>query len=495
MVSLSLEVFMRNLGRLVVLCTMCLVLTACQSNHLSSYATPATPTTQPVNTDLRLLQNIHKHTLDNGLKIIIKEDRRAPVVMTQLWYGVGSNDEPIGKGGISHFLEHLMFKDTPKVSGDEFSRLISHHGGQANAYTSTDVTVYHELLPANVYTLALELEANRMKNIQFKPDQIASERQVIQEERRVRTDDNPHAKAFESLQAFIYGDTPRGRPIIGSMADISNLSIDDLKNWYATWYVPNNATLVIVGDVDKDEALAQIQKYFANIPKGNPPPKRNPNQFIHADDLFVGKGTTGTRHIDIHEAVQVPSLILAWQTPSLSSLRLSGHLNPQSYKEQLALGLFSDVLSGGNSSRFAKNLIKTQAVSFASADMEQPIYGDGLFIISATPKAGVSLDKTKELILDELHRTMTDPIAQSELDRSMVSIKTALIFASEGVAGQAQIFGQLHQQNISIDDIKQELAILPTITTDQIRQAGKKYLTAERMYSAYILPKSPNTGK
>lgn len=388
-----------------------------------------------------------------------------------------------------------MFKDTPKVSGDAFNRLISHHGGQTNAYTNTDVTVYHEILPANRYVLALELEANRMKNLLFKSEQIQSERQVIQEERRVRTDDNPHAKAFETLQAFIYGDTPRGRPVIGSMADIENLTIDDLQNWYATWYVPNNATLVIVGDVDKDDALTQIQKYFADIPRGNPLPKRQLDQFIHADDLFVGKGATGTRHIDIHEAVQVPSLILAWQTPSLSSLRLSGHFNAQNYKEQLALGLFSDVLSGGNSSRFAKNLIKTQAVSFISADISQPIYGDGLFIISATPKAGVSLDETKRLILDELHRTMTDPIAQSELDRSMIGIKTALVFASEGVAGQAQIFGQLHQQNISIDDVKQELAILPTITADDIKQAGKKYLAPERMYSAYILPKSPHTGE
>lgn len=487
---------MKRFGRLFVLCAVGLILTACQSHQLPHHdATPAT--LLPANTDLRLLQNIHKHTLDNGLNIIIKEDRRAPVVMTQLWYGVGSNDEPVGKGGLSHFLEHLMFKDTPKVSGDAFNRLISHHGGQTNAYTSTDVTVYHEILPANRYALALELEANRMKNLLFKSEQIQSERQVIQEERRVRTDDNPHAKAFETLQAFIYGDTPRGRPVIGSMADIENLSIDDLQNWYATWYVPNNATLVIVGDVDKDDALTHIKKYFADIPKGNPPPKRQPEQFIHADDLFAGKekGAVGTRHIDIHEAVQVPSLILAWQTPSLSSLRLSGHFNAQNYKEQLALGLFSDVLSGGNSSRFAKNLIKTQAVSFISADISQPIYGDGLFVISATPKAGVSLDETKRLILDELHRTMTDPIAQSELDRSMIGIKTALVFASEGVAGQAQIFGQLHQQNINIDDVKQELAILPTITADDIKQAGKKYLTPERMYSAYILPKSPHTGE
>lgn len=444
--------------------------------------------TAPKN-ELKLFANIHKYTLDNGLKIIIKEDKRAPVVMTQIWYGVGANDEPAGKGGLSHFLEHLMFKDTPKVSGDAFSRLISHYGGRTNAYTNADVTVYHEILPANRYALALELEANRMKSVLFKPEQIESERQVVQEERRSRTDDNPQALAFEQLRAFIYGDTPRARPVIGSMTDIENLTIDDLQNWYATWYVPNNATLIIVGDVDKDEALAHVKKYFGDIAKGDPVPQRNMADFIHPDDILMGKGGVSKRHVIIKEAVQVPSIILAWQTPSLSSLRFGGHFNEQNHKELVALGLFSDVLSGGASSRFSKNLIKKEHVTSVNAHLTQPTYGDGLFIVGITPKAGADLDKTKQLVLDEIKRTMTDPIAQTELDRSMVATKTGLIFASEGVSGQAQIFGELNHQNITYDDIQKELAMLPTISPDEIKNAGKKYLSDERMYSAYILPK------
>lgn len=480
---------------LAILVGLSLSLSACQTWHQTNQASPNLSTHKPdhgitaAKTHLRLFQNIHEHTLDNGLKIIIKEDRRAPVVMTQIWYHVGANDEPMGKGGLSHFVEHLMFKDTPKVSGDEFSRLISHYGGSANAYTNSNVTVYHESLPANRYELALELEADRMKNILFKPDQIESERQVIQEERRSRTDDNPQAKAFERLLAFIYGDTPRGRPVIGSMADIHSLSMEDLQTWYATWYVPNNATLIIVGDVNKDDVLRHAQKYFGSITKGNTPPTRNLADFIHPDDVFMGKGGVSERHLVIEEAVQTPSIVLTWQIPSLSSLRLGGHFNEETHRELLALGLFGDVLSGGSSSRFSKNLIKKELVSSVAAYAQQSAYGDSLFTVSITPKAGADLDATKELVLDEIKRTMTDPIAQTEVDRSLIALKTGLIFVSDGVSGQAQIIGQQNHQNISVDDVQRELDLLPTISFDEIQNAGKRYLTDDRMYTAYILPK------
>ena len=475
-----------------------LSLTACQhmtpTPHTSTVMPQAVPAGIPQD-ELKLLSNIFEYTLDNGLQVVIKEDKRAPVVMTQMWYGVGANDEPVGKGGLSHFLEHLMFKDTPKVSGDEFSRLISHYGGHNNAYTSSDVTVYHEILPANRYALALELEANRMKNIQFKPEQIQSERQVVIEERRVRTDDNPMAKAWERFSSFVYGDTPRGRPIIGSMEDIHGLTMADLKHWYATWYVPNNATLVIVGDVDKDEALAHVKKYFGSIAKSRSVPVRDPSHFIHADDLHAGKGDVSERHITIKEAVQVPTLILAWQAPTLSGLKLTNRQTDANERELLALGLFNDVLSGGASGRFATNLVKKQLVSSAYSSYDSLGYGDGFFVVIATPKAGASLDETKRLVLDEIKRTMTDPMYQKELDRSVIAKKTALVFASESVSEQASLLGTLKNENIPYHKIQEELDILPNIDTDEIKHAGKKYLRDERMYSAYILPKDEKDEK
>lgn len=461
-------------------------LTACQT------ITPQNPTNPAVSASsdntFRMIENVHEYTLDNGLKVIIKEDKRAPIVMTQIWYKVGSNDEPLGKGGISHFLEHLMFKDTPKVSGDEFSRLVSHYGGSNNAYTNTDVTVYHEVLPANRYPMALELEANRMQNILFKPEQIQSERQVVLEERRVRTDDNPNAKAHETFLGFFHGDMPRGRPVIGSVADINNITLEDLQTWYQTWYTPSNATLVMVGDVNKDEALGHIKKYFGHIPS-HPVPKRDFNQFLHPDDLSLPQSEQHKpRHITIKEAVKVPSLILTWQAPSLNSLKQTGQYNQKSLRQLLALGLVDDILSGGSSSRFAKNLVKKELVHSASAYYIGTDYGDGMFVVTAAPKQGVSLDETKKLLLDEIEHTLAGDIHPDELKRSQVAVKSMLIFGADGVSKQADMLGAMSVLDMPFSTIKEEYDTLKTITADEIRQAGKTYLTPARMYSAYIIP-------
>lgn len=469
-----------NIYRLVITICLGVMIGACQS-------VPTQPAPKTDNT-FKLIENIHQSTLDNGLKVIIKEDRRAPVVMTQIWYKVGSNDEPVGKGGLSHFLEHLMFKDTPKVSGDEFSRLIGHYGGSNNAFTSQDVTVYYELLPANRYALALELEANRMQHLLFKPEQIASERQVVLEERRVRTDDNPNAKAGETAVAFFYGETPRARPVIGSVQDINSLSLEDLQTWYQTWYTPSNATIVIVGDVSTQEALAHIKKYFGNI-KGHAVPQRDFSQFLHADDLSLPQQQSNkTRHLTIKESVQVPSLTLLWQTPSLNSLKHTNQETPTAYRELLALGLVDDVLSGGASGRFATNLIKKELVHSAFAAHHGSGFGDGIFIISATPKQGVSLDDTKKLVLDELTAVLTGNISPDELKRSQVAVKSMMIFGADGVGTQANLLGTMSTSGIPFEYLKKEFDLMKVITQDEIQQAGKKYLTPERMHSIYVIP-------
>lgn len=484
---------MKSILKLLTLSTI-IILAGCQ--HIKPTQDNKHPVvlTNDTSSDstFKLIENIHQYTLDNGLKVIIKEDRRAPVVMTQIWYKVGSNDEPVGKGGISHFLEHLMFKDTPKVSGDEFSRLISRYGGSNNAYTNQDVTVYYELLPANRYAMALELEANRMQHILFKPEQIASERQVVLEERRVRTDDNPNAKALEKALAFFYGDTPRGRPVIGSVEDINNITLSDLQAWYRTWYTPSNATVVVVGDVNKDEALAYIKKYFGDI-KGHDVPKRDFHQFLHADDIFVPQPNhITTRHLTIKEAVQVPSLMLAWQVPSLSSIKHTGQDSTNTRKELLALGLVDDILSGGASSRFATNLVKKELVHSAFAYINDASYGDSVFVISATPKQGVSLDDTKKLILDELEHTLTGDISDDELKRSQVGVKTMLVFGADGISGQANLLGAMSTSDLPFDYIKEEFAMMKDVKGDDIKHAGHKYLTPQRMYSIYVVPNDQN---
>ncbi|GAF53640.1 peptidase [Psychrobacter sp. JCM 18900] len=249
----------------------------------------------------------HEYQLENGLKVVIKEDHRAPVAMTQIWYRVGSADEPLDKGGISHLLEHMMFKGTTNVSSDDYERLIAKFGGVNNAFTSYDYTGYYELFPANRMPLALELEADRMKNLIFDEKEFAKEHQVVMEERRQRTDDNPLAKAYESFRLLALPDSPKGESVIGPMNELESIKLSDLKDWYKTWYAPNNATLVIVGDVQPQEVLTQVKRYFGDLEKSNLPKRTSVTQ----------KGFRGYQKVDSEQAVQVPVLLMGYNVPTL----------------------------------------------------------------------------------------------------------------------------------------------------------------------------------
>lgn len=447
-------------------------LNACQT--LTAQNNTSADSTFLTHTDFTLNQNTQKHTLDNGLTVIIKEDHRAPIVMTQVWYDVGSNKEPIGKGGLSHFLEHLMFKDTPKVSGDEFSQLISYYGGNNNAYTNQDVTVYHEILPANRFEMALELEANRMKNIIFDDDKIQSERNVILEERQSRTDSNPNTRAFEKILAFLYDKNPRANPVIGSRQDILNLNKRDLQNWYQRWYAPNNATVVIVGDVDTNEALLAVKRYFGQI-KHQTIDKTKP-------DLTLTAPST-PKHLDIYEEVTVPNIVLAWQVPTLKS--------PNNAQDSYALSLLADVFDGGMSARFENNLIrKGKYINSIGVSYDDLQYGDGYFIISATPKDGVNPDMVKTAILHEIHNILTGDIHDDELTRLPIAIKVSDVMEADNIASQAQTLGRLHYLDLPFHQNQIRLEKIGKLTANDIKMVGKKYLNEQKLYSIYILPNS-----
>ncbi|HRH91579.1 MAG TPA: pitrilysin family protein, partial [Agitococcus sp.] len=219
----------------------------------------------------------NEFSLDNGLKVVVREDQRSPVVVTQVWYKIGSSYEPYGITGISHALEHMMFKGTPTVPAGEFSRLVSYLGGEDNAFTTDDYTAYYQLYSNNRLPLALELEADRMANLVLKNEDFSSEIKVVMEERRQRTDDNPSGLALERFQTIAMPTSPTRNPTIGWMSDLENIKIEDLQQWYKKWYAPNNATLVIVGDVKTEEVKTLVNQYFAKIPSQSltipPPPK------------------------------------------------------------------------------------------------------------------------------------------------------------------------------------------------------------------------------
>ena len=475
-------------------------LAACQSTTLSKPATSPLPTTNQINanqtasvqTDKPSLKpsNLamdmsgrHEYVLDNGLKVIVKEDHRAPVVMTQIWYRVGSTDEPLDKGGISHLLEHMMFKGTSNVSSDDFERLIAKFGGLNNAFTSYDYTGYYELFPANRLPLALELEADRMVNLRFDAKAFAKEHQVVMEERRQRTDDNPLAKAYEAFRLLALPDSPKGESVIGPMSELESITLPELKDWYRTWYAPNNATLVIVGDVKPEEVLAQVKRYFGKLPTSQLPERPAVNQ----------RGFRGYQKVSSEQAVQVPVLLMGYNVPSLLTV------GAKDEKQAYALSLAQDVLDGGLSARLEKRLIREQGLLTSVGTSYNLLdRGDGLFLIQATPREGISLEQAQQAIVTEINKLTTAPIEPDEINRAKTNTMTGLIYAQDSMEGQAQIIGSL--QSIGLDD--RLLATLPakldSITVTDIQAATKKYLVKDNLTVMHIVPpvdKAAKTGQ
>ena len=422
----------------------------------------------------------HEYQLENGLKVVIKEDHRAPVAMTQIWYRVGSTDEPIDKGGISHLLEHMMFKGTTDVSSDDYERLIAKFGGVNNAFTSYDYTGYYELFPANRMPLALELEADRMKSLVFNDKEFAKEHQVVMEERRQRTDDNPLAKAYESFRLLALPDSPKGESVIGPMNELESITLSDLKDWYKTWYTPNNATLVIVGDVQPQEVLTQVKRYFGELAPSEVPKRNSVNQ----------KGFRGYQKVDSEQAVKVPVLLMGYNVPSLVTAGTSNE------KQAYALSLAQDVLDGGLSARLESRLIREQGLlTTVGTSYDLLDRGDGLFLIQATPREGVSLEQAQQAITSEIEKLKTDPIAADEISRAKTNTVTGLVYAQDSMEGQARMIGSL--QSIGLDD--RLLAQLPdkldSIIVADIQAASKTYLVKNNLTVMHIVPPKENPKK
>ena len=422
----------------------------------------------------------HEYQLENGLKVVVKEDHRAPVVMTQIWYRVGSADEPVDKGGISHLLEHMMFKGTTEVSSDDFERLIAKFGGVNNAFTSYDFTGYYELFPANRLPLALELEADRMKNLVFDDKAFAKEHQVVMEERRQRTDDNPLAKAYESFRLLALPSSPKGESVIGPMEELKSITLNDLKDWYKTWYAPNNATLVIVGDVKPTKVLNAVKRYFGEL-KPSTLPKR---------PAVTQKGFRGYQQVESEQAVQVPVLLMGYNVPSLVTAGANNE------KQAYALSLAQDVLDGGLSARLESRLVREQGLlTTVGTSYDLLDRGDGLFLIQATPREGVSLAQAQQAIISEIDKLATDPIAADEIERAKTNTVTGLVYAQDSMEGQARMIGSL--QSIGLDD--KLLAKLPSkldsVTIADIQAASKKYLVKDNLTVMHIIPPKETTQK
>ncbi|CEA04375.1 putative zinc protease [Pseudomonas saudimassiliensis] len=418
-------------------------------------------------------QPTHEFTLDNGLKVIVREDHRAPVVVSQLWYRVGSSYEPPGRTGMSHALEHMMFKGSERLEPGQASRLLSSLGAQENAFTSRDYTAYYQILSRDQLAIALELEAERMHGLTLPEDEFLREMEVIKEERRLRVDDNPNSLAYERFLTQAYMASPYGQPVIGWMHDLDRLTVDDLRNWYHQHYQPSNAILVVVGDVQADEVRTLAERYFGPLTDTPATPAKAPRELPGGSE----------RSLTLHLPVQMPSLLLGFNVPSLSTAEQAW--------EAHALRLLEAVLDGGYSARLPSRLERDQAIATsASASYDGFARGDSLFLLSGLPNESrdTSLEQLEQALWEQIDQLKQTPPSQDELNRVQAQMTAELVYAQDSISHQANQIGMLESIGLPWTLLDEDVAALQAITPEQISEVARRYLVPERLTRAHVLP-------
>ncbi|WP_404798940.1 M16 family metallopeptidase [Acinetobacter thermotolerans] len=420
-----------------------------------------------------LARSTFETILNNGLKVIIREDHRAPMVMTQIWYKVGSADESGNMLGVSHVLEHMMFKGTHKVPNDEFTRISRVYGGSVNASTSTNYTSYYQIYPKAYFPMALELEADRMSNLLLRQQDFETEIKVVMEERRQRTDDNPRALASERFKWISYPTSHYRQPVIGHMKTLTSLQLSDVQRWYKTWYTPNNAILIIVGDVESEKALLQVQKYFGDIPSRATPARNDVLEFERI----------GYRHMEIHSNVQVPNLYMAWNVKSLSSAK-----NPQ---DAYALAIIRSLLDSGISSRLQDRLVRDRKILTSISVSYDPYNrGDSLFSISALPAPGISLEEAQQAIQAEVNALKTEKASKHEVQRIITRFVSNLIYNQDNIASQAKTMGNLEVNDLSYRLMDELPRHYENVSAEEIQRVATHYFVRDNLSTLYLMPEA-----
>ena len=409
--------------------------------------------------------DVHEYTLDNGLKLIVKEDHRAPVVVSQVWYKVGSSYEHDGITGVSHALEHMMFKGTKKHGPGEFSRIISDNGGDENAFTSQDYTAYFQTLEKSRLPISFELESDRMRNLTLPNKEFKKEIEVVKEERRWRTEDDPGSYAYEVLMATAFQTSPYRQPTIGWMSDLKTMKVGELRKWYERWYAPNNATLVVAGDVKADKVYALAKKYFGPLKKGKIPKVVEPTEVKQV----------GIKRAVVKRPAELPDLLMAYKTPTLKTAIDSPDKVPE--WEPYALEVLSSILDGGNSSRLESNLVRGKEIA-ASIGLDYSLISrlDSVLTISGVPSEGHTVDELEQGIRKELEDLKTSPVSNEELERVKTQVVADEIYQRDSIFYQAMIIGIFESVGLSWKLIDEYVDKVKAVTADQIQAVARKYL-------------------
>ena len=412
----------------------------------------------------------HEFILSNGMKVLLVEVPKAPVATVQVWYKVGSRNEVMGRAGLSHMLEHMMFKGTAKYPKGEFSRLIRKNGGTDNAFTSQDFTAYFENLAADRVELALELEADRMQGLVLDRPELTTEREVVKEERRLRTEDDPQGALVEALFAQAYFSHPYHWPVIGWFGDLDAMTLDDLQRHYDTYYSPNNATLIVVGDINADGLLPTIKQLFEPIPRG---PEPKPIATIEPEQK-------GERRFLLKREAQVPFVMIGYRVPNFTS------------EDSYALDILDSILSHGKSARLYQSLVYEQKSALAVGSEYSLLQTDpGLFYFYALVSPGQKPESVEDALHQEIKRLQTDPPSEQELQRAKNQVEATHVFEQDSNFRHAMLLGQAESVGAGWRKIDQFVEQIRAVTPKDIQRVARQYLIEDNRTVGTLIPLPP----
>ena len=418
---------------------------------------------------------VYEQVLSNGMKILVKVDRRSPVVVNQVWYKVGSSYEHNGITGISHVLEHMMFKETENLKIGEFSEIVAENGGRDNAFTGKDYTAYFQTIAADRLPLMMQLEADRMRNVRISEEEFKKELEVVKEERRWRTEDKPRSLTYERFQATAFMNSPYHHPVVGWMEDLDALTMHDAMDWYRRWYAPNKAIQVVVGDVDPYAVFDLAKQTFGQHKAVDlDPPKPQPET-----------SQLGARRIQVHGRAELPAILLGWKVPTIVTANGNGEIE----KEVYALEVLAGVLSGGNSARLPRELVREQQVAQgASAGYSLIDRLQTLFTLSGSPAKGKTAAELEAALVAQIQRIQAEPVTQAELNRVKSQVLAADVYEKDSMFYQGLVLGLLETVGLSWEKADEYVEKVQAVTAADIQAVANKYFTPRALTVGELVP-------
>lgn len=463
-----------------VLCAWLLALSASSSVYAEQTTTMTTTTSTVTAAVQELAPRVF--TLKNGMQLIVKPDHRAPTAVHMLWLRVGAIDEVSGTTGVAHVLEHMMFKGTPTVKTGEFSRRVAALGGEDNAFTSDDYTAYYQQIPKDKLEEVMKLQADSFVNNQWPDDEFKRELDVVKEERRMRTDDQPRSLLYEQLMAATYNVNPYRNPVIGWMNDLDNLTADDARAFYKQWYNPLNAAVVIAGDIKPDDALVLAEKYYGSLAT-HPVQPRKP---------AIEPPQLGIKRLEVKAPADQAYLLMAFKVPQLTSVD-----QPKDNDwDALALTVLSAIMDGNDGARFERALINNEQRIADSASTSNGLYGRGpqLFFMEGVPAKGKTVADLEAALRGQIKRVADEGVTEAELNRVKTQWIASEIYQRDSVFSQANDLGALWAMGLPLETKDKLIEMLRKITIDQVKAVANKYFGDDQLTLAVLnpQPRDPN---